>query len=382
MKKIHFFVCFVVLLWGISSVTGQEQFEFAQCNPCDPCGGSVSPFTFGGWVEAGIYTNDRDSHSNGPAHFGSHKRTDFQMNQLYLFGEKEMHTKRGFDWGGRVDLAYGTDYGVMQTGDGTFDANWGNNRSGYGMAAYQLYGTLGYKDLSVKIGKFITPIGWEAVATKDNLFYSHSYCYMIEPATHTGVLATYDVSDRLSLNAGWTSGMDSSFRNPNNNSSVLTGFTYSLSDKATVYYWINAGTQYNVEAQADSDYFIQSLCLEWALTDRFTYVHQYNLRNNNVDGGGRYSSYGINNHFLYKLSDKLTAGTRLEWLRDNGNGSDWSYIDAPGNYWQVTLGLRWDPTEHLSFRPEVRYDWCRGGAAPFGGGKDQISGGCGMVISF
>ena len=293
-----------------------------------------------------------------------------------------MNAKRGFDWGGRVDLAYGTDFGLMQTGDGTFDSGWGNNKSGYGMAAYQLYGTLGYKNLSVTIGKFKTRIGWEEVAAKENIFYSHSYCYMIEPATHTGVLATYDLSKRLSVNAGWTSGMDSSFKNPNNNSAILSGITYLLSDDATIYYWINAGKQYDDIYAPRNDYFIQSLCMEWALTDRFTYVHQYNLRNDNVDGTGRYSSYGINHHFLYKLSDKLTAGTRAEWLRDNGGGT--YYIGTPGDYWQITLGLRWDPTENLSFRPEVRYDWCRGGATPFADGtrSDQVSGGCGMVVSF
>ena len=364
-----------VLLWGMSTTVGQE---IARCEPCDPCGGNSGFFTltFGGWVESGIYTNNRNKDNNGPMHPASHARTDFQMNQLYLFGEKEMDTKHGFDWGGRADLVYGTDASGMQCFDQTFDADWGNNRHGYGLAAYQLYGTLGYKDLSVKIGKFITPIGWEEAASKNNIFYSHSYCYWIEPATHSGALATYDWSDRLSVSAGWTTGMDSSFKNPGNNSAVLSGITYLLSDDATVYYWISAGKQSDEER---ADYFVQSLCLEWALTDRFTYVHQYNLRNDN-NGDGRYSSYGINNHFLYKLTDKLTAGTRVEWLRDNGGFG--YFTDEPGDYWQVTLGLRWNPSEHLSVRPEVRYDCYRGSAAPFAGSHDQVSGGCGMLLSF
>ena len=71
----------------------------------------------------------------------------------------------------------------------------------------------------------------------------------------------------------------------------------------------------------------------------------------------------------------------MEWLRDNGGEA--YYIGIPGDYSQVTLGLRWDPTDFLSFRPEIRYDWCRN-ATPFAGGtkKEQISGGGGMVISF
>jgi len=391
MRKAHLFMGLAILLWGTSAAIGQEKFGFTQCNPCtpliDPCGGDTglfSPFTFGGWIEAGAYTNSHGNRNNGPMHYGGHNRTDFQMHHLYFFGEKEMNTKRGFDWGGRVDLAYGTDYGVMQTLDGTFDDGWGTNKHGYGMAAYQLYGTLGFKNLSVTAGKFITPIGWEAVAAKDNIFYSHSYCYMIEPITHTGIFATYDVSNRLSLNTGWTTGMDSSFKNPNDNSALLSGLTYSLTDKATVYYWINAGKQYGYDNALRNDYFVQSLCLEWALTKRFTYVFQYDLRNDNyVQAGGgkeRINVYSFNNHFLYRLTDKLTAGTRVEWCRDNGG---YFVEDTSSDYWQVTLGLRWDATKNLSFRPEVRYDWCKG-ATPFAGGtrSDQISGGGGVVISF
>ena len=404
MRKTHLFIGLTILLWGISLANGQEILGIASCDPCkptacepceplcdpcDPCDGKSGlflPFTFGGWVETGIYGNGHDNrgrYGNGSVFSASHARTDIQMNQLYLFGEKEMNTRRGFDWGGRIDLAYGTDYDVMQTFDGEFDAGWGVNKSGYGMAAYQLYGTLGYKDLSVKIGKFAGCVGWEAVPSKDNFFYSHSFCYMIEPATHTGVLATYDLSDRLSLNAGWTTGADSSFKNPYGNSAVLTGFTYALSDNANIHYWINAGKQHDFAFELGSDYFVQSLCLEWALTERFDYVLQYNLRNDNIDNGSRLSAYGINNHFLYKLTDNLSTGMRVEWHRNKG-GDGFYYLSQSGDYWNVTLGLRWDVTDHLSFRPEIRYDWCRDGAVPFNNGtsRDQVSGGGGMIVSF
>ena len=417
MKRTRLIMGFAILLWGTSVSIGQERLGFADCAPCtrlcnpcnpyDPCGGSTNFFTactFGGWVETGVYTNNHGNPSNGPMHSASKRRTDFQMSQLYLFGEKEMDTRRGFDWGGRADLVYGVDAGGMQCyGDETFDFNWGMNESGYGMATYQLYGTLGYRDLSVKIGKFITPVGWEESAAKNNIFYSHSYCYWLEPATHSGILATYDMSDRLSLNAGWAAGMDASFQNRYDDKAILTGFSYGLTDNATVYYWINAGKMFNGDLRGvnrfgdgtilRNDYFIQSLCFEWALTKRLTYLLQYDLRNDNyvsATGKDRYSSYGLNNHFLYKLSDTLTVGTRVEWLRDNGG--NFGYItENPGDFWQVTLGLRWDPTENLSFRPEVRYDWCRG-ATPFaladrenfssGTRSDQVSGGIGMLISF
>jgi hypothetical protein len=316
------------------------------------------------------------------------------MSQLFLSAEKEMDTRRGFDWGAKAALVYGTHAGSMQCYDGTFDADWGANKHGYQMSAYNLYGTVGYKNLSVMAGKFTGKVGWEESASKNNFFYSHSYCYWIEPATHTGVIATYEATDRLSLTAGWTTGSDCSFKNPYNGRSVLAGFQYALADNANVSYYINAGDQdYPVEDEVVRvDYFVQSLCLEWELSDRFTYVWQYNLRNDNYRGGDRTSAYGFNNHFLYKLNDKWGVGTRLEWFRDNNGG--WFNSDS-GEYCQVSLGLNWNPRANVSVRPEVRYDWGKG-ARPFGpsenfGGSPnygegvnsyQVSGGCGVVVSF
>ena len=372
MKKCHLFIGLAVLLWGTAAAVGQDNCWVA---PCDPCGIAKSPFTLGGWVEMGIYGNSHGNRDNGPMHTDSNRRTDFLMNQLYFYGEKELDTRRGFDWGARADFAYGVDSGSKQTfGDETFDYNWGTNRHGYGMSAYQLYGTLGYKDLSVKAGKFYTPVGWEGSASKDNFFYTHSYCYWTEAATHMGVVADYNLTDRLTLSAGWVTANDSSFKNPNRNKAVLAGFTYALTDNANVYYNINAGKQFH----DNLDYFIQSLVLEWDVTKRFTYVMQYNLRNDNWRGGASTSTYGINNHLLYKLNDQWTAGMRVEWLRDNAD-----YIFAPGDYYGLTWGLNWNPCKNVSIRPEVRYDWCNG-ATPFADGKrsDQISGGCGVVVSF
>jgi hypothetical protein len=403
MRKVHFLMGLALLFGATSLAVGQDYGACNPCeaisNPCDPiCGPSGSLFTFGGWIDMGVYANSHGFNNNGPMYTGSKRRTDFVMNQLYLTTEKKLDARRGWDWGARADLVYGAHAGSMQTYDGTFDSDRGLNRHGYSMSAYKLYGELGYQNLSVRAGKFGTPIGWESSASKDNFFYSHSYCYWIEPATHMGVLATYEMTDRFSFSAGWVTGEDSSFKNPYNNKGVLTGFEYALADDATIYYWMSAGKGRNGYYEfdtADSDYFMQSLCFEWALTERFTYVFQYNLRNDNEIGGDRVrrSTYGINNHFLYKLNDQWGAGLRFEWLRDGGG-----YIsdtgEGTGNYYQITLGLNWNPYKNVSIRPEVRYDWANGGATPFGPAStfgdypdagtrsDQVSGGVGVVVSF
>jgi hypothetical protein len=63
-----------------------------------------------GWVAAGIGGNNWGAPWNGPITFNDRNWMG-QMNQLYLVNEKTLDTgDGGWDWGGRVDLLYGTDY--------------------------------------------------------------------------------------------------------------------------------------------------------------------------------------------------------------------------------------------------------------------------------
>lgn len=53
-----------------------------------------------------------------------------------------------------------------------------------------------------KVGVFDTIIGYESLTSYNNPNYSHSYGFTIEPTSHTGVLATYKVSDLVNVTAG------------------------------------------------------------------------------------------------------------------------------------------------------------------------------------
>lgn len=360
-----------------------------------------SLFETGGWIEFGVYSNAHGAASNGPMHTAGNRRTDFHVDQLYLFHEKTLNSRRFFDIGYRADLVYGVDApGMQSNGDGSFDDGWGLNRHGYALSLYQLYGTVSLGNLTVKGGKFITPVGWESTASLNNFFYSHSYCFWIEPSTHVGFVADYKLSDRLTISGGWTTGNNVGFENKYDDSGFLFGLTCKLTKNATVYYWMTLGKTENGfrrgewrfddgGALARQDFFVQSLCLEWTPTERFTYVMQYNLRNdsdveaNTFRSVRHYSSYGINNHFLYRLNDRWGVGLRLEWLRDNGG--DMYFTNEPGDYFQMTFGLNWNPCSCWSVRPEIRYDRVVDGSArPFDDGREreQFSGGIGVLYRF
>ena len=87
---------------------------------CPPrCGG----ITFGGWLDQGVTANGRYpvDRFNGPVTFND-RDGEYQMNQLWLYAEKETNTGGyGWDVGGRVDFMYGTDW--------RFTSSYGDRKS-------------------------------------------------------------------------------------------------------------------------------------------------------------------------------------------------------------------------------------------------------------
>jgi len=360
-----------------------------------------------GWVESGLYVNSHGATSkygpygagllensgNGPNFGAGLRTTDYNMNQLWTRLIREMNCENGFDWGFRADLLYGMNgYGVQSSGDNSFDTGWGEGD--YGLGFHQLYAEMGYKKLTARYGKFGTPIGWEETASWNNFFYSHSYCFNIEPCIHTGALLHYQLTDDLKLAGGWSAGMENGFTNRYGDQSVIAGFEWALTKKSTLYYYMTQGKLKNgldaegfdrFESGLDTEYFIQSIDFEWKPTEKWTYVCQYNLNNLNEFGGNQVSAYGINNHLIYKIDDKWSTGLRAEWLRDNGV---LAYENASGksnnsDYVELTLGVDFNPTEHLRIRPEIRYDHAFKNQMFANGTKnEQFSGGFGILYGF
>ena len=62
-----------------------------------------------GWIEYGIGANNWGTPFNGPITLGD-RSWQGQLNQLYFVGEKETDGSFGWDFGGRVDLLFGTDF--------------------------------------------------------------------------------------------------------------------------------------------------------------------------------------------------------------------------------------------------------------------------------
>src|SRR5205085_3196495 len=96
--------------------------------------------------------------------------------------------------------------------------------------------------LTVRVGKFVTLMGNETIApiatvtgSSGNALYSHSYNFGFGiPFTHTGVLATYAIGDKLTVNGGFSRGWEQSTNDNNGAIDVLGGVAYTLSDEVSI----------------------------------------------------------------------------------------------------------------------------------------------------
>ena len=149
-----------------------------------PCG--KHGIKVGGWIQLG-YSSRETGLFTGPG-----EDSKLNLNQGWLYIERVADGSCGLDWGFRFDGMYGTDAQDTQAFGNDFD-KWdfqnGFDHGIYGWALPQLYGEVAYGDLSVIVGHFFSPMGYERVTAPDNFFFSHTFTrYLVEAFTHTGVV--------------------------------------------------------------------------------------------------------------------------------------------------------------------------------------------------
>ena len=355
---------------GCSPLGGLGGGCLGECDLGDPFSlfGEHCGYTAGGWIQMGYHNNALPLFNSRP--------DEYQLHQAWLYAEKAIDTSNGFDLGGRIDYMYGTDSQDTQafgTGPRGWDNDW-DNGADYGFALPQLYMEAGYGDLSVIAGHFYTIIGWEVVPAPDNFFYSHAYTmYNSEPFTHTGVLATYGLSDDIEVYGGYTLGWDSGF--DDNGDSFLGGTSVTLTEDWSMTYATVAGRFGEARFNGVEKGYMHSIVSQYALSDNLQYIAQSDILDTEDAAGNTVrETYGYNQYLIYTLSDCLAIGGRFEWWQvqadsagyygDNANlGNLPAGFDVNAEEFDIyalTLGLNYRPHANVVVRPEIRWDWVDG----------------------
>lgn len=348
----------------------------------------------GGWM-ANSYTFNPYrpvDRFNGPLTW-TDRSNEFQMNEIWLYAGRDTDTGgSGWDIGGRIDTMYGTNY-RWNTSAG-LESKW-NSGGFYGLALPAAYAEIAYNDLKVKVGHFITPIGYYTLGTYNNFFNTLPYTFQYgEPFTHTGMLGTYQVTDNLALGAGIVRGWDNFDNSSTPNLSYLGTATLSGDSGDSLAFSHIYGREPNLSGigNGHSTRYMQSLVYSRPLTDTVTAVLQsdFGLQGDATLYGKTARWYGLNSYLYYTANAFWSWGVNSEWFRDEDgfrvggvlpsggspNARGMTRGGFAGNFYAVTVGPRWTPLPNLVVRPNFRWDMYDGklndaGQRPFDDGSKR-----------
>jgi len=349
----------------------------------DGCGGNpltCNNMTIGGSIVNSMTfnTDAPKDRFNGPVTW-TDRANEWQMNQAWLYFEKTLDEDKDIDFGGRIDVMYGTNFRFnVATG---LEDNINGSHAFYGLAIPQFYTTTKWNDVTFKSGHFISPVGYFTVDMTQNFFNTLPITYQYgEPFTHTGTVASVQVNDCLNVGGGVIRGWDN-FDNTNPNLGAIATVNRKLDDASSLAY-VGIYSQEQTQTLAFKPRYLQTLVYSNTLTDNLTYVAQsdFGFQQDAIAANGKDAYwYGLNQYLLYKVNDCWSMGANFEWFRDEQGyrvggflpntyavpgsqvrGLPTNRVGYQGNFYQITMGPKWTPTKNIMVRPNLRFDWFEG----------------------
>ena len=350
-----------------------------------------------GWLETGITGNfDSPDDNQNFGRLFDDRSNESVMNQAVITAERTLDPKVGFDWGFKLQAMFGTDARYIHS-LGLLDHAMGSSL--YQPDIPEAYLNLHLPvftegGLDLKLGKFVTPVGFETIDPRSNPFYSHSYIFNFGvPFNHTGALVTLHANSWLDLLGGVTRGVNTSLDDNNDSVGFLAGFGLNLNGGKLL---VNAATHIGPETP-DNNHdlrYLSDISLTWKITDKWTSITEFDYAR---DDGGDADGYGVAQYLTYAFNDMITAKIRGEIWRDDKGFYVASYADPHDpmrslggqsvidprtvgggrtTYGALTIGVDIKPhvpkpLSGLTIRPEIRVDHSFSDAMPFNDSKDD-----------
>lgn len=215
--------------------------------------------------------------------------------------------------------------------------------------------------LAVKLGKWVTLLGYEVIESPNNLNFSRGYLFVLGiPLTHTGGLLSYSFTDWLSAQAGVVVGWDNT--DDNNDAPSFTGQVAAtpLRDFTATFNWI-AGPE-----QTDNDDNVRYVL---NLITAYTGIKSLTLALDSLYGHERREAFlaslatrsdtdatwwGVAGYVAYDFTDRFRAALRQEYFADQdgartGFGSRVDLVST-------TATLQYNIWQGLFARLEYRHD--------------------------
>ncbi len=201
--------------------------------------------------------------------------------------------------------------------------------------------------IDLKVGKMGTVVGNEVYDYNQNAFFQRSVAFSVQPTHHTGVLASYQVTDDLAVQVGFVNDTKSNTSNPANNedtgsTATLASVGYTLPDSmgfagGTGIKWATVRDAGADGSEQDNDYFqldLPTIVEGLSLQGTADYV---------TSGANDDEIYGI--HAGYSLNDKATLNLRYEFGQLETSSTHLG-IES------VAVGVTYDLWENVTSRVE------------------------------
>jgi hypothetical protein len=336
---------------------------------------ALSATTISGYVDTSAHWDLGTGNGNPPPIiYNQGKQDGFNLNRVKLRIEKPLDEAQQWAAGYRVDLWFGPDANVLNTQSPLAQTS--------DFAIQQAYAILRApvgNGLDFKVGVFDSIIGYESHDTPNNPNYTHSYATGWEPRTHTGVLATYQLSEALGIAGGVadTMGPGINERTPRAESAKTYMGSIALTAPDS-FGWLAGSTLYagavdgfggNVQ-EDQTDYYVGATlntpATKLKIGAAFDYVSDLSVPGQPaVDFGSGHSWAG---YLSFQATEKLSLHARAEYADTWPglyNGALWGtkQIDVLA----LTGSLQYDLWKNVLTRLEFRWDHVASGGDAFGG---------------
>ncbi|HZR79723.1 MAG TPA: outer membrane beta-barrel protein [Candidatus Binatia bacterium] len=232
--------------------------------------------------------------------------------------------------------------------------------------AYVMYNVPIGNGLTLKGGKFVTLLGAEVIEPWLNPNWSRSYLFGFAiPFTHVGGLATYPITDMVSITAGGVMGWDDVEDN-NNSPSVIGQLAVVPNDRVSVY--VNG--IYGPEQPCNPEHAVLpggngcnrnkrgvvDVVANVKLTDQFSFIFNGDWASEDeasVVNPGRHSTWdGMAGILTFQPINPLMFAVRGEWFED----AQGSRTGVQQQLWEVTFDAKYMLSQYIYTRAEYRHD--------------------------
>ncbi len=347
---------------------------------------ALSGTTISGYVDTSlewtISPGVKNSSLNSAAGFipfrGNTKQNGFNLNVVELNLQKPLDESQ---WaaGYKVSLLYGPDAVGWNTSANVAAGSDFSVKNAY----VELRTPLG-NGIDWKVGTFDTIIGYEVFESGSNPNFTRSWGYAIEPTEHTGILASYQINDEVSVSLGVANTLISGI-NARNISQVFANYwckTWMGSVALTApkdWGWVAGSTMYagivygfngsavGLDNQVNYYAGLTMNTPVTALTTGFSFDY-VSYRDANESHALAIDLYGT-----FKATEKLSLSGRAEYAESDYGafGTLGNAGNSTGGDYALTGTVQYDLWENVISRLEFRWDYAdafTGAGIPTGAG--------------